>query len=92
MDNEEKKIYTINIEKKAGKYLEKQSEPYKTAIIKAINSLSINPRPYGYIKLTGIEAYRIRIGDYRVIYEIMDDIICINVIKINHRKDVYKKI
>ncbi|WOC53202.1 toxin-antitoxin system, toxin component, RelE family (plasmid) [Bergeyella porcorum] len=44
----------------------------------------------GYIKLVGIEAYRIRIGDYRVIYEITESQITIDVIKINHRKEVYK--
>lgn len=90
MDKEEQKIYIINIDKKASKYLEKIPNPYKTAIANAISSLAYNPRPYGYIKLVGIEAYRIRIGDYRVIYEIIENLIKIDVIKINHGKDVYK--
>lgn len=91
MENKEQKIYTININKKASKFLESLSEPYLSAVSSAIASLSHNPRPFGYIKLTGEEAYRIRVADYRVIYEIFEDTIRIDVIKINHRKDVYKK-
>lgn len=85
-----KNKYVIKIEKKAGKYLEKLSEPYRTSIINSIYSLSYNPRPNGYIKLVGVDAYRIRVGNYRVIYQIIDKIITIEIIKINHRKDVYK--
>lgn len=88
-----KNKYVIKIEKKAGKYLEKLSEPYRTSIINSIYSLyslSDNPRPNGYIKLVGVDAYRIRVGNYRVIYQIIDEIITIEIIKINHRKDVYK--
>lgn len=87
----EEKIYTININKKASKFLESLSEPHRSSIVNAILSLAYNPRPFGYIKLTGEDAYRIRIGDYRVIYEIFEGTITIDVIRINHRKEVYKK-
>jgi mRNA interferase RelE/StbE len=57
----------------------------------AINSLSENPRPSGCKKLKGsINEYRIRIGNYRVIYTIIDTILIVTVIKIAHRKDVYR--
>ena len=65
-----KNKYVIKIEKKAGKYLEKLSEPYRTSIINSIYSLSDNPRLNGYIKLVGVDAYRIRVGNYRVILKI----------------------
>ena len=54
-----------------------------------IESLALNPRPPGAIKLTGREAWRIRIGNYRVIYEVIDDQLIVKVIKVGHRKDVY---
>jgi len=56
-----------------------------------INNLSDNPRPQGCKKLKGsINEYRIRIGNYRVIYTITDTILIVTVIKIAHRKDVYR--
>ena len=60
------------------------------AIVEAIYELQNNPRPQGYIKLKNKEEYRIRVGNYRVLYEIHDDIITIIVIDIGHRKDIYK--
>jgi mRNA interferase RelE/StbE len=60
-------------------------------VIKAsISDLADNPRPYGYKKLKGEDAYRIRVGNYRVIYEIEDDKIIVIVVSVGHRKDIYK--
>jgi mRNA interferase RelE/StbE len=56
----------------------------------AISRLAENPRPQGYIKLKGEEAYRIRVGDYRIIYEINDDKITVIVVAVGHRKYIYK--
>jgi mRNA interferase RelE/StbE len=61
-----------------------------SAIKSAIAALANNPRPYGYKKLKGEDAYRIRVGDYRIIYEINDDRIIVTVVSIGHRKDIYK--
>ena len=67
--------------------LDKQAIP----VIKgAIAELADNPRPHGYKKLKGEDAYRIRVGDYRIIYEIEDNIILVTVVSVGHRKDVYK--
>jgi mRNA interferase RelE/StbE len=82
-------MYKLVIDRYAQKQLGKISPPYFNRIIKAINKLSDNPRPPGYIKLTGRPGYRIRIGDYRVIYNIEDKILTVYVIDIGHRKDVY---
>ena len=58
---------------------------------KKIDSLSDNPRPSGVQKLAGEEDfYRIRIGDYRVIYQIRDKILFILILKIGHRREVYR--
>jgi len=55
----------------------------------AIASLADDPRPYGYKKLKGEDAYRIRVGDYRVIYEIDDGKIIVTVVSVGHRKAIY---
>ncbi len=52
--------------------------------------MAIDPRPHGYLKLKGREGYRIRIGNYRIIYEMIDDKLMVIVITISHRKDVYE--
>ena len=57
----------------------------------AINSLADNPRPHGCKKLKGgVNEYRIRISNYRVIYTIADTILIVTIIKIAHRKEVYR--
>ena len=60
-------------------------------ILLAISDLSSNPRPKGCKKLKNRVAYRIRVGDYRIIYEIYDDKLLIDVIHLGHRKEVYRK-
>lgn len=57
----------------------------------AINKLAENPRPQGCKKLKGSNSdYRVRLGNYRIIYTIADNVLIITVIKIAHRKDVYR--
>jgi len=62
----------------------------QTRIIEAIRDLSATPNPNGCKKLSGRTAWRIRIGSYRVIYEIQNEKLVILVINIGHRKDVYR--
>ena len=60
-------------------------------IVESVKSLANNPRPDSCKKLKGAEqTYRIRVNDYRVLYSIVDQCLIIQVIKIGHRKDVYK--
>ncbi len=61
-------------------------------IMKRIESLSENPRPRGHEKLSDPDLYRIRQGNYRIIYSIKDNILTVWVIKIGHRRDIYRKI
>jgi mRNA interferase RelE/StbE len=59
-------------------------------IIKAISGLSEEPRPPQSRKLSGEEKYRLRCGSYRVLYEIRDEELIICIVRIRHRKDVYR--
>jgi mRNA interferase RelE/StbE len=55
----------------------------------AILALTEDPRPHGCRKMSGSEEYRIRVGDYRVLYEIEDDVLRVFIVKVGHRRDVY---
>ncbi len=62
-------------------------------ISKKIDSLEKNPKPYGYKKIKGGEnLYRVRAGDYRILYEVHDNALTILVIRIGHRKEIYQHI
>jgi mRNA interferase RelE/StbE len=82
--------YQITIKKSVIKALEKINEPYYINIRNAIYSLAKNPRPFGYIKLKGREGYRIRVSDYRIIYNIYDDTLVVDVVKLGDRKEIYE--
>ena len=82
--------YSISINKKTRKQLDKMSDIIVAPLLEAIENLSENPRPQGYKKLKGRTGYRIRVGNYRVIYEIFDEILLIDVIDLGHRKDIYE--
>ena len=84
------KTYKVRIELKAQKKLARISEPYYSNIKTAILDLGKNPRPQGHIKLRGRDAFRIRVANYRIIYEIQDTILLVDVIDLGHRKDIYK--
>jgi mRNA interferase RelE/StbE len=59
-------------------------------ILRRMKALCDDPRPPGSVKLSGMEYYRIRQGDYRIIYEIEDHRLIVVVIKVGHRRDVYR--
>ncbi|MBK7892067.1 MAG: type II toxin-antitoxin system RelE/ParE family toxin [Bdellovibrionales bacterium] len=61
----------------------------QTRVFKAIAKLEDDPRPPKCKKLKGSPNWRIRVGDFRVVYEIVDDTVQINIVKIGHRKEVY---
>jgi mRNA interferase RelE/StbE len=85
-------MYKITFKNSAFKELERLPNPMVRKIAGAIDDLAKNPRPIGIKKLkdSSEDLYRIRVGDYRIIYAIDDGIRIINILRIGHRKDIYK--
>ncbi len=83
-------MYQVLIEKRARKSLLKIAKQDQKKIIDAIQALKENQHPAGSKKLVGRDAWRIRIGNYRVIYEIYDEKLIVDVIDLGHRKDIYR--
>jgi len=83
-------MYRLLIEKQVEKQLDKIPEPDYTRVKKTILSLAKDPRPSGYKKLKGRLGYRVRQGDYRIVYDIKDEILTILILAAGHRKDIYE--
>lgn len=83
--------YEIRFTKKAQKELNKLPRQVYIRILKTLETLCINPRAGSVRPMVGINSWRLGVGDYRVIYDIQDNELTILVIRIRHRKDVYKK-
>ena len=81
--------YTAVLSKKSQKQLDKLPNQIAEIIFEAILNLEINPKPVGNKKLKGRDGYRVRSGNYRIIYDIYDAELLIDVIAIGHRKDIY---
>ena len=83
--------YELRIKKSAAKELEAVSrKPDRQRLVQRIQSLADNPRPPGCRKLSGSSKYRIRQGNYRVVYSIEEDKLIVYVVKVGDRKSVYK--
>ena len=83
--------FRVELAKGVEKDLRKIPARQVEKICTAIHKLSLNPKPAGCVKLVGYDIeYRIRVGDYRVIYQIHDSVLVILVIEIGHRKDIYR--
>ena len=82
--------YEISVKKTAIKELENIPKKELQKLVKKIQTLSEEPRPQGSQKLSHKEQYRIRQGDYRAIYTIDDDNVNVYIIKVGHRKEIYR--
>ena len=84
--------YEVRISKAADKELQRLPEKLQKRIVDAAEALEENPRPHGSIKLVGEDdLWRIRVGEYRIVYEIHDDVLIVLVVRIGHRRDIYRK-
>ena len=84
-------IYKLEILPSAKRALKTLPVKIQKQIDREILSLSENPRPFGVKKLKGkTDFYRIRSGDYRIIYQIKNDVLTILIIRIGHRKEIYQ--
>ncbi len=80
--------WQIQIERKAQKALKKVSEPYKSKIIEKIEGLVDEPRQHNCKKLKGVSGlWRVRVSDYRIVYQIKDEKLLILIVRIGHRKE-----
>jgi len=86
-------VYRVIITKEALKEIDSIGRRTDRArITERIHKLAGNPRPQGSKKLKGpFERYRLRQGDYRILYEIRDELLIVSVVQVGHRKDVYRR-
>ena len=83
--------YQVELSSAARRQLKKLDPDIKDDVAQAIEALKFDPRPYGVLKLQGEDnAYRVRVKQHRVIYEIYDEVLVVIVIKIGPRRDVYR--
>ncbi len=82
--------YRLFIKPSAAKEIEALPKPDRRRIVAKITSLSHDPRPPGCEKLSGHDRYRLRHGNYRILYEIQDVALLVVVVKVGHRRDAYR--
>lgn len=82
--------YKIEVKRSAAKEIAALPKPYLKTVTTAIAKLAKNPRPAGSIKMSGIDAYRIRVGVYRIVYSVEDGILTVTIVSVGHRKEVYR--
>lgn len=82
--------YSVGYRALAERQLFRLDVSVQKRVVAAIDKLADNPRPPGYRKLQGRAGYRIRVGDYRVVYNIHDRVISIEIVEIGHRSGIYR--
>lgn len=83
--------YRVEFEASAAKALSKLDRPMQNRLRGVIELLAIDPRPPAATKLVGVDLWRVRTGDYRVVYAIEDDQLLVLVVKVAHRREVYDR-
>ncbi len=84
--------YRIELSKRAERVLENLPARVQSRLIQGIDGLADDPRPRGVEKLRGEQnAYRIRVGDYRILYEVHDQVLLILILRAGHRREVYRR-
>ena len=83
--------YRIEFRPGALRELRRIAKPFQGRLLTAISALADTPRPPGCVRLQGPEGFhRVRVGDYRIVYRIEDRVLLICVVRVAHRKDVYR--
>ena len=83
--------YSIQLTRSAAKELERIPLKDRRRIVDRITALADDPRPAGSERLSGDDKYRIRQGDYRILYEIVDYELIVAVVRVGHRREVYRR-
>ena len=81
--------YTVALSKSVEKQLDRLPDKVVSQIIAILQALGNEPRPHGYKKLINRPGYRVRKGDYRIVYDIYDKVLIVEIISIGNRRDVY---
>ena len=82
--------YRIEVSRRAAKVVTSLEKPLRRRVLASIEALADDPRPPGCTKLVGQDAWRIRVGDYRVLYEIHDQVLLVIVVDVGHRRAIYR--
>jgi len=85
-------VYRVELRRLAKKALDRLQRRERTKIIAALLKLESDPRPRGVEKVRSTELWRIREGDYRLVYYIDDEAKTITVVRIGHRRDIYRNL
>lgn len=83
--------YEVRLQREAARSYNRLSGKLRDRITAAIDGLAADPRPVGVAKLAGRDDFRIRVGDYRIVYTVDDDRRIIIVARIAHRREVYRR-
>jgi mRNA interferase RelE/StbE len=83
--------YSVRITRSAEKEIARLPVAIRRLVVLRIGALATEPRPHGSQKLADDDKYRIRQGDYRVVYTIRDAIVTVTVVRVAHRSDVYRR-
>lgn len=84
--------YRVELTSAASRQVRKLPRPARDRVLSAVGDLSDEPRPHGARKLVGEQtAWRIRVGDYRVIYDVHDEKLTVTVVRAAHRREVYDR-
>jgi mRNA interferase RelE/StbE len=85
--------YSIDVRPRARRSLRQLDPPVRKAVAQVIDSLATDPRPPGFLPLTGLRPYlRVRSGDYRVIYVVDDGAYVVTVAAVGHRREIYRSL
>jgi mRNA interferase RelE/StbE len=83
--------YRIEFKPSAAKSLAKLPDDLQKRIVRAVELLADDPRPPGVVKMAGDDnLWRVRVGDFRIVYEIHDGVLLVLVLRIGHRREVYR--
>ena len=83
--------YVVELTTAAAREVRKLDPSIRRRIIARLQELETDPRPPGVRKLAGFDdAWRVRVGDYRILYEVRDDVVLVTVFRVAHRRDVYE--
>jgi mRNA interferase RelE/StbE len=82
--------WKIQFEDAALKQLDRLDRSLKARIMSKLDKLKANPRSQGAIKMSGSSSWRVRVGDYRVIYDIQDTVLIVLILKVGHPREIYR--